>query len=334
MATILELREKLVRFYGKNEVYLIPVIKFCLAMATFLIINQNIGYMKSISTMPIALILSLLCSVLPVNCISLLASVVILADMYALSMEVCIVTLLLLLIVYFVYFRFAPKNGYDVLLTPIACRLGIPYVVPVGMGLLRNIYSVFSLICGIVVYYFLHGVKQNATVLSDTADVTDEASSKIVVALNQLLGNKEMFLVLGVMAVTLILVYIIRRMSIEHAWIVAIVSGILIESIGLIAGYMLLGISGKTVGVLVGSVVSGVIAFVIQFLFFNLDYSRTERLQFEDDEYYYYVKAVPKAFVSGTDKRVTRYGGKRDREERLTKKQFAREMDIDEDLLD
>ena len=334
MTTILELREKLVRFYGKNEVYLIPVIKFCLAMATFLIINQNIGYMKSISTMPIALILSLLCSVLPVNCISLLASVVILADMYALSMEVCIVTLLLLLIVYFVYFRFAPKNGYDVLLTPIACRLGIPYVVPVGMGLLRNIYSVFSLICGIVVYYFLHGVKQNATVLSDTADVTDEASSKIVVALNQLLGNKEMFLVLGVMAVTLILVYIIRRMSIEHAWIVAIVSGILIESIGLIAGYMLLGISGKTVGVLVGSVVSGVIAFVIQFLFFNLDYSRTERLQFEDDEYYYYVKAVPKAFVSGTDKRVTRYGGKRDREERLTKKQFAREMDIDEDLLD
>ena len=65
-----------------------------------------------------------------------------------------------------------------------------------------------------------------------------------------------------------------------------------------------------------------------------MDYSRTERLQFEDDEYYYYVKAVPKAFVSGTDKRVTRFAGKEEREERLTKKQFAREMDIDEDLLD
>lgn len=334
MATILELREKLVRFYGKNEVYLIPVIKFCVAMATFVMINQNIGYMKSISTTPIALILSLLCSVLPINSMILLASVVILADLYALSMEVCIVALLLFLLIYFVYFRFAPKNGYDVLLTPIAFRLGIPYIAPVGMGLLRSVYSVFSFICGTVVYYFLHGVKQNATVLSDTADVSSEASSKIVVALNQLLGNKEMFLVLGVMTATLIIVYIIRRMSIEHAWIIAIISGILFESIGLIAGYMLLGISGKTVGVLVGSVVSGVIAFVIQFLFFNLDYSRTERLQFEDDEYYYYVKAVPKAFVSGTDKRVTRYGGKEEREERLTKKQFAREMDIDEDLLD
>ena len=39
-------------------------------------------------------------------------------------------------------------------------------------------------------------------------------------------------------------------------------------------------------------------------------------------------------FGPGTDKRVTRYGGKEEREERLTKKQFAREMDIDEDLLD
>ena len=78
--------------------------------------------------------------------------------------------------------------------------------------------------------------------------------------------------------------------------------------------------------------VSGVIAFVIQFLFFNLDYSRTERLQFEDDEYYYYVKAVPKAFVAGSDKQVKRFSG--NEEERITKKQFAREMDIDEDLLD
>ena len=35
-----------------------------------------------------------------------------------------------------------------------------------------------------------------------------------------------------------------------------------------------------------------------QFLFMNLDYARTERVQFEDDDYYYYVKAVPKKTVA------------------------------------
>ena len=323
MTTLLELKEKLVRFYGKYEVYITPIVKFIVAFAALMTIDRNIGYMELVSSTPVALILGLLCAILPVGGTIFIAAVVILADMYALSIEVCLVALLLFVLIYFIYFRFAPRQGMGVLLTPICFRLNIPYVIPVGMGLLEEAYSVFAVICGTVVYFLLGGA----------AEESAEANSKIVVALNQLLGNKEMYLVLGIMAVTLIIVYLIRRMSIANAWQIAIASGILFETIGLIAGYMLLGISGKTVSVLVGNVISLLIAFVIQFLFFNLDYSRTERLQFEDDEYYYYVKAVPKAVVSGTNKQVKRFSGK-DEKERLTKKRFAEEMDIDEELLD
>lgn len=334
MTTILELKEKMIRFYGKNEAYLVPVIRFALALVVFLMINLNIGYMERISSVPIALILALFCSVFPIRLTMLVATAVILLDMYALSLEVCVVTLVLFALIYLLYFRFAPKHGYDVVLTVVCCRLHIPYIMPVGMGLLRGVSSVFAMTCGTIVYFFLDGVKDNAKVLSGAADVQGEATSMFAVALNQLMGNKEMYLVLGVMVMTLIIVYTIRRMSIENAWRVAIISGILFEVIGLIAGYMLLGISGKMVGVLIGNLISAVLALMIQFLFFNLDYSRTERLQFEDDEYYYYVKAVPKAFVSGSDKRVKRFSGKDEKNEQLTKKQFAREMDIDEDLLD
>ena len=318
MTTLLELKEKLTRFYGKYDIYITPVIKFTVALTAFLLINHNIGYMEKISSTPIALILALICSIL--------------LDMYALSLEVCIVALILFILMYILYFRFSPKNEYGVLLTPICFGLNIPFVMPVGMGLLRELYSMFSLVCGIVLYFFLNGVKQNETTLGGV-DEKDAATSKIVVALNQLLGNREMYLVLAIMVVTLVIVYIIRKMSIEHAWAVAIIFGILFEAVGMIAGNMVLGISGKTITILVGSIISCVIAFVIQFLFFNLDYSRTERLQFEDDEYYYYVKAVPKAIVAGTDKKVTRFSGKEE-QDRMTKKRFAEEMEIDEDLLD
>lgn len=334
MTSILELKEKLVRFYGKHEVYLVPLMKFVLALAMFLMINLNIGYMKSISSVPVALIMAAICSVLPINAAMLLATGFILLDMYALSLEVCLIALALFVLIYLVYFRFAPKNGYDVVLTMVCCKLHIPYVMPLGMGLLRGVYSIFALGCGTILYFFLNGVKQNAKTLSGAAEADGEATSTFSAVLNQLMGNKEMYLVLGVLAVTLVIVYIIRRMSIENAWRVAIISGILFETIGLIAGYMLLGISDRLIGVLAGSLVSAGIAFVIQILFFNLDYSRTEKLQFEDDEYYYYVKAVPKAIISGSDKRVKRFAGKNDGDEHLTKKQFAKEMDIDEDLLD
>ena len=91
----------------------------------------------------------------------------------------------------------------------------------------------------------------------------------------------------------------------------------------MIAGDMVLGISGKTITILVGSIISCVIAFVIQFLFFNLDYSRTERLQFEDDEYYYYVKAVPKALVATSERSIKKINGETDREERRVSEKTA-----------
>ena len=264
-----------------------------------------------------------------------ITAVVILLDLYALSIEVCIVGALIFAAVYLIYFRFSSKYGYNAVLMPVCFKLGIPYVVPIGTGLLSEIYSVLSVVCGSVIYFFLRGVHENETTLSSKADAAGNATSRITIALNQLVINKEMFLVVAIFSAAAILVYVIRKMDIEHSWTIAWVAGILLETIGLISGYMLLGISGKVLGVIIGGSISALIALIIQFLFFNVDYTRTERLQFEDDEYYYYVKAIPKSVIAGSDKQVKHFHkNNKEEKERLTKKQFAEEMDIDEDLLD
>ena len=38
----------------------------------------------------------------------------------------------------------------------------------------------------------------------------------------------------------------------------------------------------------------------------GFDYTRTEHVQFEDDEYYYYVTAVPKMHISEQEKEIKR----------------------------
>ena len=55
---------------------------------------------------------------------------------------------------------------------------------------------------------------------------------------------------------------------------------------------------------ILGTLVSIVIAMAVEFFVFSVDYSRTEYAQFEDDEYYYYVKAIPKIAVSAPEKTV------------------------------
>ena len=335
MVALLELKEKLVRIYGKYEAYITPFLRFILALTAFLMINGNIGYMKTISSVSVAILLSVICAVLPINATIGIAAVVILLDLYALSIEVCIVGALIFAVVYLIYFRFSPKYGYNAVLMPVCFKLGIPYVVPIGTGLLGEIYSVLSVVCGSVIYFFLHGVHENEAMLSSKADAAGNGASRITIALNQLVMNKEMFLVVAIFTIAAILVYVIRRMEIDNSWTIAWVAGVLFETIGLISGYLLLGISGKVLGVIIGGIISALIALVLQFFFFNVNYTRTERLQFEDDEYYYYVKAVPKSVISGSDKQVKHFHkNNKEEKERLTKKQFAEEMDIDEDLLD
>ncbi len=334
MVALLEMKEKLVRIYGKYEAYITPLLRFALALTAFLMINANIGYMKMVSTTPVALILAAVCSVLPVNAMITLAALVVLLDLYALSLEVFVVGALVFVFIYLIYFRFSPRYGYNAVLMPVCFKLGIPYVVPIGSGLLGELYSVVSVVCGSAVYFFLKGVHENETMLSSTSDASASGTSRITIALNQLLMNKEMFLVIAIFAIATIVVYIIRRLDIDNAWTIAWISGILFETIGLVSGYLLLGIPGKIIGVFLGGVVSAMIALALQFMFFNVDYTRTERLQFEDDEYYYYVKAVPKVVITGSDKQVKHiHKNKKEDKERLTKKKFAEEMDIDEELL-
>ena len=55
------------------------------------------------------------------------------------------------------------------------------------------------------------------------------------------------------------------------------------------------------------------LAYILQFFVFSVDYSRTEHTQFEDDEYYYYVKAIPKINVTAPEMNVKRINAQRKR---------------------
>lgn len=152
MTGLLELKERLIRFFGKNEIYVVPVLKFILATVVFLLINQNIGYMTRLAGLPVTLVLALLCAVLPVNAILLFAFILIAAHLFALSMDVCVVGLILMLVIALLYLRFSPKDGYYAVLTPITFTLHIPYIMPISAGLLRTPASAASIVSGTVMF--------------------------------------------------------------------------------------------------------------------------------------------------------------------------------------
>ena len=49
MTQLLEFRERLRSIYGRFDIYIVPAIRFLLALAAFLVINNSLGYMKRLA---------------------------------------------------------------------------------------------------------------------------------------------------------------------------------------------------------------------------------------------------------------------------------------------
>lgn len=316
MTQLLVLKEQLKKIYSAYEIYIRSFSKFFLTFITLQIINGQLGYMDKLDNIALVLMISLVCAVLPTNFIIFVAAAFVVGHVYALSLECTIVIVAIFMIMFLLYFRFSPKDTLVVLLAPISFALNIPYVMPLSMGLVGTPASAISVGCGTVVYYVISYIKTNAPALNTME--AEDAVSKFKYIVDGVMNNQVMFVTVVAFAITVLVVYFIRRMNIDYSWSIAIAAGSVVNIIVLLVGDFQFDTNISIGAAIVGSVVAAALASVLQFFFFNVDYSRTEFVQFEDDEYYYYVKAVPKNIISTPKKRVTKINSG-------TKEAFTRE---------
>lgn len=296
MSSLLEIRENLRNFYSRNEVYLLPMLKCAFAILTLMILNINLGYMTKINSSILVLLIGLMCSFLPINLLVIISAVFVVLHSYAVSMECAIVVGAVFLLLFLLYYRFSPKDTLVLVLLPLCFGLKIPFVIPIVVGLLCGVASCVSVACGVVVYYVISYVKGNASMIMSLD--ADSSVSKFRYVLDGLLDNKAMLVVLISFSVTTIIVYIIRRLSVDHAWTIAMIVGGVTNVVILLVGDLRYDTGISVMSLVLGTLVAILIAKVIEFFAFNVDYTRTEFVQFEDDEYYYYVKAIPKNTVA------------------------------------
>ena len=312
MDSIYVLRGRLEELYARNSKVYDKVLQFILAAAAFMIINRNIGFMKAAASPVVSLGLAVICAFLPLSVIVAAATALILAHMYSVSLGILAMTAILFLIMYIFYLRLAPKMALILLLTPLAFFLKIPYVIPMICGLVAAPGSMVAVICGTIVYYMMEYIKKAAANVegSGVKDILSQATDYV----SKVFQNKELWVILAAFIICFFVVFAFRRASMDHAWEIAIVIGPIVNMIVIVAGNMALGVHTSYGMLIGGSVACIVIGLVLEVFFFSVDYSRSENLQFEDDEDYYYVKAVPKLSVARPEKTVKRINERQETE--------------------
>lgn len=302
MMPLLVFRERVRNFYQKNDIYIKPAVKFIFAMIAFLEINREIGYDSRLTSIPVVLALSLVSAFTPSAVMVLIASVVSVWHVYFISPFLSIIILILLLIIYFLFARFTPRLGYVLLAVPILYVLKIPYVIPILLGLIGTPAAIVPTSCGLLIYYIFQVIKMAIT-SQDNSSVEDilKLYTNII---DNLISNKPMIMTIVIFAMILLVVYYVRRMKFDYAFEIAIVAGALTSILGFLISNLIFEQTNQIFGVILGTIVSGFLVFVIHFFKLTLDYSGVEHVQFEDDVYYYYVKAVPKVTVTTPQMKV------------------------------
>ena len=303
MTTLLEIRERIIAIYRQYESTFRMVFRFIITFLAVGFINDRIGYREVLTQTLLVLIVSLLSTLIPPGGVAGILAVLILAHLYSLSLTAAAVGLALFLLLMLVFFRFSPKDTILLLIAPVCFRLGIPYALPVIAGLLFLPTSAVTLAVGYIVIYFVEFISENRATIEAASE---DQLGRFRFLADGIMQNRTMMVMILAAVFTTVIIYTIRRLAMKYAWIAALVAGSIVQMIILLVGDMMFG-TGISVGkAFLGVLAGALIGLVITFFAFSLDYSRIESTQFEDDEYYYYVKAVPKYLAASPRKRTVK----------------------------
>ncbi len=300
MLQILEFRERVKNFYQRYDAYILPIVKFIFAFIAFQTINKEIGYDERLKALPIVFGISLLSAFTPSAVMVLLAALLSILHIYFISPILSIIIIVLLMILYLFFARYTPKLGYVLLAAPILFILKIPYLIPILLGLVSTPIAMIPTSCGVIIY-FLFQIIKSAVSMQININIEDIILLYTHV-IDSLIGNREMIMTIVIFALITMVTYFIRKMSFDYAFEISILAGGLIGILGFLISYLILNQSNQILSMILGTIASIVVVFIIHFFRLTLDYSGVEHAQFEDDVYYYYVKAVYYYYVKAVPK--------------------------------
>ncbi|MCL2286983.1 MAG: hypothetical protein FWC32_11565 [Firmicutes bacterium] len=325
MEQILIIREVLVKFFKRYEVFILPILKFLLGLFVFTNI-LSIGYVHSAlepfaeqwSPTLLSVLFALLFTIMPANMGWLLIILSVTVQLSA-NIEIAVAVFVFLLFVFAFYARMAPKESILILFTILAFHFNVPYLIPILAGLYFPITAIIPITVGVFVNAqipILFGLVQHSPTtagamadmeIADILTELPEAFSVVYETLVHSLAVTHTWLFTAVVfAMVIVLVHFISRLSIDYAKEIAIALGCVMNIFGFIVAVLIAGESANIGLVIIMTILCGILAGLVRCFDAILDYQRAESVQFEDDNNFYHVRIVPKVILSKSQRVVKR----------------------------
>ncbi len=312
MERFLEIQQSIKRWYASYEGYVLPVFKFLTMFSVLLMLNWHLGYRLILMRWVLVILASLVSSLLPWSGLTAITVFWLIGHLTALSWEAAAALGAILLLEAMLHYLFLPGASILIVLVPMAFCLHVPYLVPLLAGIFGGPLTFIPVCEGVLTYYFLAGVTADAGYLLDT---TREIPAQFAASISGISGNSAFVTALIAFGACTIIVCAIRRMSFDYARYIAAGIGAAVMLVVYLAAYLAFDADVSPAAVLLGSLLGFILAEFFTVWGGALNYTKPEFLQYEDDEYVYYVKAVPKMLMQVSDPQIREFTPRRENED-------------------
>lgn len=305
MATLLILRGRIRHYFEKHYTLIRGILKGIVVLIVLMLLTGRFqeGFFSEYKW--VFPIVAVVCGFLP-DVIGILSIVAIVGvEVWQIS-TVQAVTLLMMIAIFFLLFgRKAKDQWYMLISVPTLSALQMGFSVPVVSALFAGPSLIPALVMGVIIRFSLDGVAEYTATAQRLAGDTN-MFAPLQYLINYILSNRLLWVALIVYTLTFTVVYVLRKMNFKYSPQIAILVGsVVLYTLEMVSNIIWeLELNLILISLLV--LVTMGIAYLFQFMHISLDYHGTRKLQFEDDEYCYYVTAIPKYNVAVGDKVVTK----------------------------
>ena len=326
MAKLVIFRENVIQFYQKHEAVVRTVLKFVLSFVILFALGRMFDFGSKANNPVLYAVISLAQAFLPAAVIYFTGSLLIMLNLSQLSPDILAGFVLLFLIGCLTLVRVDRKSAWIAMAVPVLFYLKLEYIIPVLLGITVGWWAVVPSSMGILIY-FLSGYTESVSTLLTTTEAAGPAAGLQRIASLIVIDN-YLLVIFATYCTVILITALLNRLFYERAWFFAIVVGNAVLAVLLLCGRYMFELDYEVWLVFLEVAVSILLCLTYWFFRGIGDASRTERTVFEDDEYIYYVKAVPKIKITQRDHNVRDINTEGDKPHPEEKKAFEFPPDL------
>lgn len=291
---ILICRDRVLQVYKMYDKVFRAMLKFIGTLYILLEMNSEMGYSPVFGRSYIIGTLACICALLPAHFIIPVVMFIIGANILSFNLYMGIVSFTIFLCIYIFFIRLYPRESLLMIIVLVGFKFNLHYTITIIAALFGGFPCIVAILIGVLGVFSLQRIEPIIQATLQGQDSMTLFTETFKLFMEQVIHNPSILATMSVLLVVFCIVYLVRIQKIDYAPYIAIVMGGAMNIIGFIMAILFLEISVNIGLFITMSIISIIVASIVQFMSKTLDYSRSETVQFEDDDNYYFVKVVPK----------------------------------------